>query len=163
MATKKESNIRITKVKRLLESVTIEWGVPRKDGGFNKMTLKSSDLPTPDFEASIEELKPFLIQLCEVEKLDDKLIKATGITLTYNDKKDSLSVAISGNKTYENSPGCLNLISSSKPTLNQTGEPTAIENILSDECVAVIDKVIKHAKSFVDGDRIQVEMLPEDE
>jgi len=149
--------MRITKVKILSEVVQIAWQTPYKDGGFNQASLESKNDPAEAFAKAVNDLKPFLISICEIEALDKKLIKATGITIKYKGENDIRNVIITGIKTYKNSNGCMTFNTSPKADRSE-GEPTAEENLLPEKCVAVIDRVIDEAKKFIKGERLQIDM-----
>jgi len=150
--------MRLTSIKELEDSVKINWELARKDGGFNKLTIISGDKARPEFTAAVKALKPFLIEFCEIESLDKRLIFSTGINMKYKGETDTMHVGLTGYKTLQNSPGCVNFNSAQKAEKNTTGEGTANENLLPEKCVKVINTLITEAKKYIAGDTIQREM-----
>jgi len=150
--------MRIRKIKKLSEEITLEWQTAAKDEKFNNHSLSSSDEPRPEFNSALAALKPHLIGLCEVEALNKKLITVSGVSISYKGDTSTMNAIITGQKSHERSGGCLNLNSPLKPAENITGEETASENILSEKCVDLIKDLINEAKIYIEGDRSQTEL-----
>lgn len=142
--------MRIKKIKTVDNKVEIEFQVKSKKGQWKNLTLTNPDEPPEEFTDALEKLKPELIKLCEVEKLDTDLIRVTGAALSYKGGNNTLNAVITGIKTYENSGGCLPLNSPIKAAAEATGEPTAAENLLSEECVKNITTLIEYATDYLD-------------
>jgi len=152
----------IKKVKYLGELVHLEWKHEVKGGSGSSFTLDSGDDPKPEFKKALSALKPHLIELCEVEPLDKKLIKVSGISLSYKGDNDIMSVVITGQKSHKNSGGCLNLNSPVKAA-EIAGEATAEENLLSEKCVKAVQMLIIEAEKYIKGERLQAELFNGDE
>jgi len=159
-------SIRLTKIKSLSDKIEIEWKVKSKKGGWITRTLATPSEAHPDFYSVLEQLKEPLIDLCELNDLSEAatdLIVATGVSLSYKGGNNTLNAVITGNKTYQNSGGCLNLNSPVKAAADETGEPTAAENLLSDDCVKSIKALIDETIVFMDSEPSSMEVEPETE
>jgi len=147
--------MKITKIKNLNDDTIIEWQVPIKGGRTDKFSLSSGEDPRPEFKKALSALKKDMIELCEVESLDSKLIKVSGVSLSYKGEHDVMNVVITGQKSHKNSGGCLNLNSPVKPAEVANVEETAPESLLSEKCVAKVNALILEAKNYINGARSQ--------
>jgi len=149
--------IRLTKIKSLADRIEIEWKVKAKKQGWINKSMSTPDEAQKGFYEALSELKDPLVTLCEVEELNQDLIKATGVSLSYKGGNSTLNAVITGTKTYENSGGCLNLNSPVKSAEDVTGEPTAAENLLTDGCVESIKKLMEETIAFMDSEPSSME------
>jgi len=154
--------MRMKKIKSLREQVILEWQTPAKEGKFNNHSLESSDEPRPEFKKALAALKPHLIAMCEIEALDKKLIRVSGVSLSYKGEHDTMNAILTGMKSHKNSNGQLNLNTPLKPSENMTGEDTAAENLLPETCVKLIKNLIGEAVIYINGDRSQTELKLEE-
>lgn len=153
-----KQKVLIKKVKILTEDTKIEWLTPYKDGGYNSAKINSKNEPSESFKKAVADLKPYLSDLCEMNKEDQKLIKSTGVSLAYKGDDNDMFVTLYGYKNFKNSPGCMTFNSAQKATVKKEGEETATENLLDEKAVAIVKKVIAEAVNFINGERLQVEM-----
>ena len=100
--------------------------------------------------------------MCEVETLDKKLIRVSGVSLSYKGEFDTMNAILTGQKSHKNSNGQLNLNTPLKPAENVTGEDTAAENLLPETCVKLIKNLISEALIYINGDRSQTELKLEE-
>lgn len=144
--------MKITKLKRVAEVVTIEY----KEGADENIVYTSKQEPGPAFLKAMEALKPYLIKYCEVDKLDKKLIKVTGVNLSFKGESDVMHVIFTGVKMHKNSGGCLTL---NTPLKAAEATDDIAQDILEDDCLKAIKNLLAEGKKFAKGSRLQKDMF----
>lgn len=154
----------ITKIKIKQDRVSIEYDkavVVNEENLVNKYSIDSPEQPVGAFKDAFQKMDFFLIELCELcDKQADVVIMCedvgiTGLSFKYKDGELN-SAVITGTKqlAYSNSPLVLNTPNKS---INTDGDFNKMVH-LTDPCIAVLKLVIEHAKEYVDGERLQIEM-----
>ena len=159
----------ITKIKIKQDRVFVEYDkvvVVADKELLNKYSIDSPEHPVGAFKEAFQKMDFFLIELCELgDKPDDVVIMCedvniTGLSFKYTDSELS-SAIITGTKqlAYSNSPLVLN--TPNKSINVGDGEFNKMVH-LTDPCIAALKSVIEHAKNYVEGERLQVEIeLPQ--
>jgi len=151
--------MRFKTIKILKEGTTVIWESPKEGGGYTEGSVKNGDDPRQAFKNAINDLKDFLIDLSEASGLDKKLIKTTGVQLSYKGEHETMNVIITGYRTYKNSGGSNPLISPGKATGNPTGKSTAEENLLPEKCIKIVEKLITEAKEYIKDPKRQTTLV----
>ena len=160
----------ITKIKIKQEHVSIEYDegiVVNDEELLNRYSIDSPEQPVSAFKDSFQNMDFHLIELCELcEKPQDipimcEDVNITGLSFKYKDN-ELTSAVVTGTKqlAYSNSPLVLN---SPNKSINVDGDFNKMVH-LTDPCIATLKSVIDHAKDYVKGERLQIEIdLKEDD
>ncbi len=160
----------ITKIKIKQEHVSIEYDegiVVNDEELLNKYSIDSPEQPVTAFKEAFQKMDFHLIELCELcEKPKDipimcEDVNITGLSFKYKDG-ELTSAVVTGTKqlAYSNSPLVLNTPNKS---INVDGDFNKMVH-LTDPCIAALKSVIDHAKNYVKGERLQIEIdLKEDD
>ncbi len=160
----------VTKIKIKQDRVFVEYDkivIVEDKELLNKYSIDSPEQPVTEFKKSFQSLDFFLIELCELCDKPGEIpimcedVTITGLTLKYADG-ELTSAIVTGTKqlAYSNSPLVLNTPNKS---INIDGDFNKMVH-LTDPCIATLKSVIDHAKDYVKGERLQIEMdLKEDE
>ena len=154
----------ITKIKIKSDRVSIEYDktvVVNEEELLNRYSIDSPEQPFGAFKDAFQKMDFFLIELCELcDKPKDipvmcEDVGITGLSFKYKDG-ELASAVITGTKqlAYSNSPLILNTPNKS---VNIDGDFNKMVH-LTDPCIAVLKSVIEHAKKYVNGERLQIEM-----
>ena len=154
----------VTKIKIKQEHVFIEYDqsiVVQDEELLNKYSIDSPEQPVGEFKKAFQAMDFFLIELCELcEKPKDipimcEDVNITGLSFKYKDGSLS-SAIITGTKqlAYSNSPLVLNTPNKS---VNIDDEFNKMVH-LTDPCIAGFKSVIDHAKNYIGGERLQIEL-----
>ncbi len=154
----------VTKIKIKQEHVSIEYdeGIVINDEELlNRYSIDSPEQPVTTFKDAFQKMDFHLIELCELcEKPKDIPIMCedvgiTGLSFKYKDG-ELTSAVITGTKqlAYSNSPLVLNTPNKS---INIDGDFNKMVH-LTDPCIAALKSVIDHAKDYVKGERLQIEI-----
>ena len=160
----------ITKIKIKQDRVFVEYDkivIVEDKELLNKYSIDSPEQPVEGFKKAFQAMDFFLIELCELCDKPDEIpimcedVTISGLTLKYADG-ELTSAIVTGTKqlAYSNSPLVLNTPNKS---INIDGDFNKMVH-LTDPCIAALKSVIDHAKDYVKGERLQIEMdLKEDE
>ncbi len=160
----------ITKIKIKQERVFIEYDkavVVNDEELLNRYSIDSPEQPVIAFKDAFQKMDFHLIELCELcDKPQDipvmcEDVNITGLSFKYKDG-ELTSAVVTGTKqlAYSNSPLVLN---SPNKSINVDGDFNKMVH-LTDPCIAALKSVIDHAKNYVGGERLQIEIdLKEDD
>lgn len=154
----------VTKIKIKQDRVFIEYDktvVVNEEELLNKYSIDSPEQPVGAFKDAFQKMDFFLIEMCELcDKSKDipimcEDVNITGLSFKYKDG-ELTSAVITGTKqlAYSNSPLVLNTPNKS---VNIDGEFNKMVH-LTDPCIAVLKAVVDHAKEYVNGERLQIEI-----
>jgi len=154
----------VTKIKIKQDRVFVEYDkivIVEDKELLNKYSIDSPEQPVTEFKKSFQSLDFFLIELCELCDKPDEIpimcedVTISGLTLKYADGELS-SAIITGTKqlAYSNSPLVLNTPNKS---INIDGDFNKMVH-LTDTCIISLKSVIDHAKNYVKGERLQIEI-----
>lgn len=159
----------VTKIKIKQDRVSIDYDkmvIVDDNELVNKYSIDSPEHPTGAFKDAFQKMDFFLIELCELCDKQDEIpimcedVSITGLSFKYKDGELSGAV-ITGTKAlaYSNSPLVLNTPNKSVDINSEFNKMAH----LTYPCIASLKSVIEHAKEYVEGKRLQVEMDLKDE
>ncbi len=159
----------VTKIKIKQDRVFVEYDKTVIVEGkelLNKYSIDSPEQPVEGFKKAFQAMDFFLIELCELcEKPQDipimcEDVNITGLSFKYKDG-ELTSAVVTGTKqlAYSNSPLVLNTPNKS---ININGDFNKMVH-LTDTCIAALKSVIDHAKNYVKGERLQIEIDLQDD
>ncbi len=154
----------VTKIKIKQERVSIEYDegiVVNDEELFNRYSIDSPEQPVTAFKDSFQKMDFHLIELCELCDKPKEIpimcedVNITGLSFKYKDG-ELTSAVVTGTKqlAYSNSPLALNTPNKS---INIDGDFNKMVH-LTDPCIAALKSVIDHAKDYVKGERLQIEI-----
>lgn len=141
------------------ESVSISYKMLVKNDEkageiWNSVKLTSEDRPASTFFTALSNLKPHIVEICELPKDDKKNIVVNGATFTYAGEDNILGARILGLKVLHGSDMDLDLITPHKieePYSESDGE----NKLFSPKCVNALKQLIQEAEAFIQGERDQ--------
>lgn len=131
---------------------------PNRSGEIDVMSLKTKDIPRPEFKTALDNLQPHLLTILELPTGYGKNMRISGISLSV--KGDVTSANIKAVKTLQNSNSAFNIVTPKKPM--SCGEEASGADLLTDECISAIEELVSEAKLFIKGERLQSELRLED-
>lgn len=153
--------MKFKKIKHLNSGISLEWIENLGNGKSATRTLESPEMPRQEFINALQGLKPYLIQICELESLDQDLIDITGVGFSYKGSENLMEVVLKGKRSYKNSNGC-DTFNAPKKKVETAGEPTAEENLLDEEGVEILNTLISEGELYIKGERLQTDMFDEE-
>ncbi len=155
----------VTKIKIKQDRVFVEYDkavIVEEKELLNKYSIDSPEQPVGAFKEAFQKMDFFLIELCELADQPKDVpvmcedVNITGLSFKY-ENGELLSAIITGTKAlaYSNSPLVLN--TPNKSVCSGDNEFDRMKN-LTDPCIAGLNAVLEHAKNYVDGERLQIEI-----
>lgn len=147
-----------TKDKKVI--VTYEKNV---NGNWDEYSFSSSERAKPSFYEAIKKLAPHVIDLCELPSEYLSRIEAKGVSFSYGGDMDVMGATITASMELDHSNCNLNLNTPHKPSApyNSEQEEPFDDQCLSDECVACLDNLCYEAQIYIDGEREQISLFPD--
>jgi hypothetical protein len=144
-------------VRRLLKlkwdgaSVLVKYETLDGEDTGDTVTLESTDVPLPDFVASLQALAEHVVAICELPARWTQELRVTGVTLTYAD--DVRGVVITAQRKLQGHAAPLLLNSP-----HATNAEDAIKGTYSMACADALDAVQERALEYADGARAQLQL-----
>lgn len=152
----------ITKIKLGKESkVHIEYRIERsteKGEDFDLFTLDCIDKPLPEFELAMMELRKHVLDICEMPMDDLEVLKVTvkGVSFSYSGEENIMGATIIATKKLNKSNALM--INTPHKFAEPHNEGQSAEMCLSEQCVEVLEELIKQAEKYLDGERAQLKL-----
>jgi hypothetical protein len=137
------------------DKVHIEYKKKRNDT-WDDFSLTCHQAPAPGFVKAIDDLRPHVVEICELPKDYVSGLTVTGVTYTYAGDADIMAATIIAKKTLNSSNSPLLLNTPHKPS--DADEKGAGSPVLSSACVKILKKLQKEAIEYINGKRAQLEM-----
>lgn len=145
--------MRIKKIKVIKEEVVVEVS-QRFDGGNFNGDIKST--PAPSFLKTIIELKPFVIDMCELAKNSD--IEICGISLSYHGEIETQAAVITFRKRLSEGNASITINSPMK-YVEAIGDNEESSQLMPEAMGILMDKITKEAVKYVKGFREQTNLF----
>lgn len=125
---------------------------------YEKTKFKSNRSAQKEFYDALAELKPFTIDMLEIEESEVARISIKGATFTRT-KEGILGVVLLVERAMNHSLTPIRMDTPHYIAESYSGEGDE-ENILNEECVAILTRLRDQAKAYVNGavDQISMEM-----
>jgi hypothetical protein len=143
----------ITKIKLTDKEIFLQWEEFNEGSGENDaFAIHSKDTPHPDFDGAVNELRKWVLELCEITD-HAASIEIKGLTLKAQENQFGASIAASKELQYSTTP--LNLNTPFKWSEEVEGNE---EQALPEGAVKAIEAVCGEACRFIKGKRQQMQL-----
>lgn len=150
-----ETSMRFTKITANERGAHLEWTTPAEQHPETKVEhlMDGDEGAHPDFITALQDFVPEVIKLLELPTAYTTGLTVTSLSMNY--KSDRLGLVVTCQKKLErsNSPFVIHTPHLREANDEETGE------YLSDEVVALVQKVEKFAAAYVSGARAQGELF----
>lgn len=150
--------MRFLKIKFSKGKVRLEYEVKSKKGDMDEFYIACSDEPRPEFKDALAALKTDVLNMCELPEDYLTRISVNGVSFSYGGDAEVMGATISASMSLRKSNVPLNLNTPHKPS-----EPYAESgdgaDLLDDECVERLERLIEEAEEYVGGRRAQGELF----
>jgi len=143
--------VRILDVKILGGSVAIKYEAPCLNKGMEGLSVNSPDSPEPGFQKALDSLLSHWLD--ELEFDNDHKHEIYGIAMQYHQESGRLAAAIKGKRYFKIRNGSHSMSSSYREQPHPNNEDKG--NAMTDEHFSAVREVIKEAKRYIDGHRLQ--------
>lgn len=153
--------IRIKKIKITKENkIQVAYEKQSKETRFwDEYSFTCSEPPRPELLTTLQALAPHVIDLCELPESYEKRIKVTGVSFSYGGEKEVMGATIISQMKLNYSNCDLNLNTPHKISDSYTDYPASEEQLLSCDCVNVLEKLCKEIKLYINGERAQMKLF----
>lgn len=149
--------MKILKIKINDELVLIEYKKRSnaENGGYNKFTIESKEIPSPDFKLNLQELAIYVPMMYDLptEYAEDMVV--LGVSFSYRGENEIMGATVTAKKSVSssNSPALFH----TPFTLSGSGEdmPMPDSKFLPVAMVEILEKLQDNAKDFINGERAQ--------
>jgi hypothetical protein len=146
--------MRFLKIKFDGVKVKLEWDVAKKDGEPDLFSLTSTDLPAPEFQTALDNLRIHVEEICEQPKGYLASAEIRGVSFSYAGDDEIMGATISCLKTLKTANSTLVINSPHLPSDDYSGNnPNALT--LSLDCVVALRNLQDCAENYVNGIRKQ--------
>jgi hypothetical protein len=155
--------VQFTKIKRTNTGIELHYRVKKADNKYDILSLVCPENPLPSFIQAFMDLRRHLLLICEIP-IDKEIIERShvkGATLTYSGDDDILGAVISGilKLMHSNSPLVLNTPHKNTDYPGDMGDP---KTLMDEDCADALETLITEAEKYLNGDRAQEELFPEE-
>ena len=147
--------MRIKKIKMTREGkIQMEYEVKNPKGGSDEFSFSCADEPKPSFIVALNDLKPDVLEMCELP--DDYLdrIRVSGVSFSYGGENETMGAVIIASMVLYKSNVALNLNTPHK-TEDFYGETGDEKQLLNPKCVSRLNRLVEEAEDYVKGIRAQ--------
>jgi hypothetical protein len=150
--------MRIKKIKITKDDkVHIEYEIQNNTGNWDEFSLTSADKPNSYFDEAFRNLDRHVIEMCEFG--DAPVLTVKGVSFSYGGEKEVMGASIIATKQLLGSNCNLNLVTPHKAS-EPYGEGKADEKqLLTEDCVADLDKLCQEAEAYIKGNRQQMDLF----
>ena len=138
--------MRFNKIKVSKDSrYRFEYEVTKNDGEVDELTLSSKDRPRPEFLSTLDKLKPFVVEICELPNSYESKITVRGVSFSYGGASEVMGATITSVMTLENStaPLILNTPHKTESFYSEHGDE---RQLLPEKCVEVLNDLCDEAE-----------------
>lgn len=143
----------IKKIKRIKEDILVVLSKTVAGINFNGDVRAE---PEPSFPKLIDELKPFVIEMCELPQ--KSTIAISGISFSYHGEMETQAAIVTFQKKLAEGNAAITINTPLK-YIERTGEDTPVTQIMPQEMANVMAKITKAAIAFVKGLRKQTDLF----
>lgn len=159
--------MQITKIKFKNGLTEIHYNVNRNSvdsNGFvvshvDEYTIKSTEAPAPELESSLQNLASEVCDMLELPSTYEQGLTVTGVSFSY--PNDIMGAVITASKKLVNSYSPFNLNTPFKPSQDYNGNDDMNDNLLDDETVRKLNKLLDEAEQYINGKRKQTTLFEE--
>lgn len=153
--------IRIKKIKFTpTEKISIQYEKRNeKVPSWDEYSMTCSDLPRPQLRNAMQNLKPYVIEMCELPEGYLNRITVTGVSFSYGGEREVMGATITSQMKLSLSNCDLNLNTphkASEPYSDYEADP---KQLLSYECVVALDELCDEVVKYINGERAQVSVF----
>lgn len=137
----------------------IEYSKKNSKGKWDDFTLSCNDAPRPEYEKTIEKLKPFVLEICELPADYLSRINVKSVSFSYGGEAAIMGAVITATMKLKNSNAPLNLNTPHKPSehYSTAGGDNAL--LLPEKCVDVLTELQEECALYINGERSQGELF----
>lgn len=131
-----------------------EYEVTKNDGENDEFTYSSKDKARPEFPATLDKLKPFVREICELPASYESKIQVRGVSFSYGGDSEVMGATITSVMTLEKStaPLILNTPHKTEAFYSEHGDD---RQLLPEGCVEVLNDLCDEAELYIKGERAQ--------
>ena len=150
--------MRIKKFKITKEQkVYLMYQIKSAAGSWNKYSITCAEEAHPALYNALGSLTKYVVELCELPKNYISRIKVKGVSFSYGGENDTMGATIISTMSLENSNTSLNLITPHKIEAFYSGDSGDPKQLLPDECMDALHKLIQECDEYIKGHRAQGE------
>ncbi len=142
--------MRIQKVKYKKGKVEIHYLYKREDKE-TELVLRSDEEPIEDFKRALEDLREFVVEICELGNVSLEKIDVTGVSFSWSGEEEAMGATIIAQRSLQYSNAPLNLVTPHKIE-NISGNIDPLQE-MNPEMKDALEELIAQAKNYIDGDR----------
>lgn len=153
--------IRIKKIKFTpTEKISIQYEKKNKKvHTWDEYSMTCADLPRPQLRNAMQDLGPHIIEMCELPKNYLDRITVTGVSFSYGGDKDVMGATITSQMKLTFSNCDLNLNTPHKASESYNEYEADPKQLLTDDCIKVLDNLCAEIKLYIEGERAQINMF----
>lgn len=143
---------RFTKIKHdpKKERVSLSYQVVNGTEEPDEYTVSTRQPAHPDLLARLQDLAPHVLELCELDGVEASEVEVRSVSFSW--AHDVMGVTITGLRRLKRSPAPL-VLNTPHKARDHYGEEGDDSQLLGDEAVMAISKLIGEANLFLDGKR----------
>jgi hypothetical protein len=146
--------MRFIKIKFDGSKVKLEWDIAKKDGEPDLFSLTSADLPAPEFQTALDNLRIHVEEICELPKGYCKDSEIRGVSFSYGGDDEIMGAVITSLKTLNTANSPLTINTPHLPSDDySSNNPSAL--CLSFDCIQALNNLMDCAENYVNGIRLQ--------
>jgi len=145
--------VKIKKIKVVKDEILVEVSQSFDGANFNG-DIKST--PAPSFIKAIEELKPFVIDMCEQAKQSE--VEICGISLSYHGEIETQAAVVTFRKKLSEGNASITINSPMK-YVEAIGDNEESSQLMPEAMGTLMDKITKEAVKYVKGFREQTNLF----
>jgi len=155
--------MRFQKIKYSKGKVKIEYELRNKEKkDWDQFSLACSNEPRPEFQIALQALSKDVIEMCELPEDYIKRIMVTGVSFSYGSEAEIMGATIIAQMTLNRSNVNLNLNTPHKPS-EPYSEGGDAAQCLSQDCIDRLVSLELEAEDYINGNRAQGELFPDQE
>lgn len=145
----------IQKVRQSRESVMVIYRESSAHGS-RTITMETTEQPAAAFTAALQSLKTDVLQICDLPVEYGAQMRVTSVSFT--NKKDVMGAVITATKKLKDCNAPLNINTPHLPAAPADHKSQSTANLLSDDCVKRLEKVLKETEQLIDGKKLQTDI-----
>jgi len=146
--------MRFIKIKFDGTKVKLEWEIAKKDGEPDIFSLTSTDLPAPEFQTALDNLRIFVEEICELPQGYCQNAEIRGVSFSYGGDDEIMGAVITALKTLKTANSPLTINTPHLPSDDYSGNnPNVL--CLSFDCIQALNNLCDCAENYVNGVRKQ--------
>lgn len=126
---------------------------------WDEYSMTCADLPRPQLRIAMQNLRTYVIEMCELPKNYLDRITVTGVSFSYGGEKEVMGATITSQMKLSFSNCGLNLNTPHKASESYTDYEADPKQLLSCECIVALDELCDEVIKYINGERAQVSMF----